>query len=162
MPVKLTDLKPGDPAPAFSMPGSGDSGTLNLSDYAGKNLVLYFYPKDNTPGCTTEALDFTAHKAAFAALNADIIGVSRDSLKKHDNFIAKKELKIVLGADLDGKVTEDYGVWVEKSMYGKTYMGIQRATFLIGTDGKIIDVWPKVRVKGHVEAVLERLLEHAA
>ena len=162
MPVKLTDLKPGDPAPAFSMPGSRDSGTLNLSDYAGKNLVLYFYPKDNTPGCTTEALDFTAHKAAFAALNADIIGVSRDSLKKHDNFIAKKELKIVLGADLDGKVTEDYGVWVEKSMYGKTYMGIQRATFLIGTDGKIIDVWPKVRVKGHVEAVLERLLEHAA
>lgn len=162
MPVKLTDLKPGDPAPAFSMPGSGDSGTLNLSDYAGKNLVLYFYPKDNTPGCTTEALDFTAHKAAFAALNADIIGVSRDSLKKHDNFIAKKELKIVLGADLDGKVTEDYGVWVEKSMYGKTYMGIQRATFLIGTDGKIIDVWPKVRVKAHVEAVLERLREHAA
>ena len=162
MPVKLTDLKPGDPAPAFSMPGSGDSGTLNLSDYAGKNLVLYFYPKDNTPGCTTEALDFTAHKAAFAALNADIIGVSRDSLKKHDNFIAKKELKIVLGADLDGKVTEDYGVWVEKSMYGKTYMGIQRATFLIGTDGKIIDVWPKVRVKAHVEAVLERLREHTA
>ena len=162
MPVKLTDLKPGDPAPAFSMPGSGDSGTLNLSDYAGKNLVLYFYPKDNTPGCTTEALDFTAHKAAFAALNADIIGVSRDSLKKHDNFIAKKELKIVLGADLDGKVTEDYGVWVEKSMYGKTYMGIQRATFLIGTDGKIIDVWPKVRVKAHVEVVLERLREHAA
>ena len=162
MPVKLTDLKPGDPAPAFSMPGSGDSGTLNLTDYAGKNLVLYFYPKDNTPGCTTEALDFTAHKAAFAALNADIIGVSRDSLKKHDNFIAKKELKIVLGADLDGKVTEDYGVWVEKSMYGKTYMGIQRATFLIGTDGKIIDVWPKVRVKAHVEAVLERLREHAA
>ena len=162
MPVKLTDLKPGDPAPAFSMPGSGDSGTLNLSDYAGKNLVLYFYPKDNTPGCTTEALDFTAHKAAFAALNADIIGVSRDSLKKHDNFIAKKELKIVLGADLDGKVTEDYGVWVEKSMYGKTYMGIQRATFLIGTDGKIIDVWPKVRVKAHVEAVLERLREQAA
>ena len=162
MPVKLTDLKPGDPAPAFSMPGSGDSGTLNLSDYAGKNLVLYFYPKDNTPGCTTEALDFTAHKAAFAALNADIIGVSRDSLKKHDNFIAKKELKIVLGADLDGKVTEDYGVWVEKSMYGKTYIGIQRTTFLIGTDGKIIDVWPKVRIKAHVEAVLERLREHAA
>jgi len=162
MPIKLTDLKPGDAAPAFSMPASGDHGTLTLSDYAGKNLVLYFYPKDSTPGCTTEALDFTANKAAFSALKTEIIGVSRDSLKKHDNFIAKKGLKIVLGADLDGKVTEDYGVWVEKSMYGKTYMGIQRATFLIGPDGKIIEVWPKVRVKGHVDAVLERLQEHSA
>ena len=161
MPVKLTTLKPGDPAPAFSMPGSGDSGTLSLSDYAGKYLILYFYPKDNTPGCTTEAIEFTAEKAAFAKLNAEIIGVSRDSIKKHDNFIAKKELGIVLGADIDGKVTEDYGVWVEKSMYGKTYMGIQRATFLIGPDGKIVDVWPKVRVKGHVEAVLESLRSHS-
>jgi len=162
MPVKLTDLKPGDAAPDFSMPGSGDHGTVSLSDFAGKNLVLYFYPKDNTPGCTTEALDFTAKKADFAKLNTDIIGVSRDSIKKHDNFIAKKELTITLGADLDGKATEDYGVWVEKSMYGKTYMGIQRATFLIGSDGNLIDVWPKVRVKGHVDAVLDRLREHMA
>ncbi len=161
MPVKLTDLTPGDPAPAFSMAGSGDSGTLSLHDYAGKYLVLYFYPKDNTPGCTTEAIDFTAQKSAFAELNAEIIGVSRDSVKKHDNFIAKKELGVILGADVEGKVTEDYGVWVEKSMYGKTYMGIQRATFLIGPDGKIVDVWPKVRVKGHVDAVLESLREHA-
>ena len=161
MPVKLTNLKSGDVAPAFSMPGSGDSGTLSLSDYAGKYLVLYFYPKDNTPGCTTEAIDFTAQKQAFAKLNADIIGVSRDSVKKHDNFIAKKELGIILGADVEGTVTEDYGVWVEKSMYGKTYMGIQRATFLIGPDGKIVEVWPKVRVKGHVDAVLESLREHA-
>jgi len=161
MPVKLTDLQPGDAAPDFSMPGSGDSGTLNLSDYSGKYLVLYFYPKDNTPGCTTEALDFTSQKQAFSDLNAEIIGVSRDSLKKHDNFIAKKELGIILGADLEGKVTEDYGVWVEKSMYGKTYMGIQRATFLIGPDSKIVEVWPKVRVKGHVDAVLERLRESA-
>ena len=161
MPVKLTNLKPGDVAPAFSMPGSGDSGTLSLTDYAGKYLVLYFYPKDNTPGCTTEAIDFTAQKQAFAKLNADIIGVSRDSVKKHDNFIAKKELGIILGADVEGSVTEDYGVWVEKSMYGKTYMGIQRATFLIGPDGKIVEVWPKVRVKGHVDAVLESLREHA-
>lgn len=162
MPVKLTDLTAGDKAPDFSMPGSGDSGTLSLSDYKGKYLVLYFYPKDNTPGCTTEAIEFTAHKDAFAALNAEIIGVSRDSIKKHDNFIAKKELGIVLGADIEGSVTEDYGVWVEKSMYGKTYMGIQRATFLIGPDGKIAEVWPKVRVKGHVEAVLESLKELAA
>ncbi len=161
MPVKLTDLKAGDTAPAFSMPGSGDSGTLSLSDYSGKYLVLYFYPKDNTPGCTTEAIDFTAQKDAFAELNAEIIGVSRDSIKKHDNFIAKKELGIILGADIEGKVTEDYGVWVEKSMYGKTYMGIQRATFLIGPDAKIVEVWPKVRVKGHVDDVLDTLREHA-
>ncbi len=161
MPVKLTPLTSGDAAPDFSMPGSGNSGTLSLADYAGKYLVLYFYPKDNTPGCTTEAIDFTAQKQAFADLNAEIIGVSRDSIKKHDNFIAKKELGIVLGADIEGSVTEDYGVWVEKSMYGKTYMGIQRATFLIGPDGKILEVWPKVRVKGHVDAVLESLREHA-
>lgn len=161
MPVELTDLTAGDSAPNFSMPGSGDSGTLSLSDYKGKYLVLYFYPKDNTPGCTTEAIEFTAHKDAFTALDAEIIGVSRDSVKKHDNFIAKKELGIPLGADIEGTVTEAYGVWVEKSMYGKTYMGIQRATFLIGPDGKIAEVWPKVRVKGHVEAVLESLQELA-
>ncbi len=160
MPVKLTDLKPGDAAPAFSMPGSGTSGTLSLAEYEGSYLVLYFYPKDNTPGCTTEALDFTAQKASFTRLNAEIIGVSRDSIKKHDNFITKKELGIVLGADIEGKVTEDYGVWVEKSMYGKTYMGIQRATFLIGPNGKIVEVWPKVRVKGHVDAVLDSLRAH--
>ncbi len=160
MPVKLTELKSGDAAPEFSMPGSSDSGTLSLSDYVGKYLVLYFYPKDNTPGCTTEALDFTAQKSAFAELNAEIIGVSRDSVKKHDNFIAKKDLGILLGADIEGQVTEDYGVWVEKSMYGKTYMGIQRATFLIGPDGRILEVWPKVRVKGHVDAVLETLRTH--
>jgi len=159
MPVKLTDLKPGDKAPDFNMPVSGDQGVRTLADYAGKNLILYFYPKDNTPGCTTEALEFTANKSNFSDLNTEIIGVSRDSLKKHDNFIAKKELKILLGADLDGRVTEDYGVWVEKSMYGKTYMGIQRATFLIGPEGDLLEVWPKVRVKGHVEAVLERLRE---
>lgn len=162
MPVKLTDLEPGDKAPDFSMPGSGDSGTLTLGNYSGKYLVLYFYPKDNTPGCTTEAIDFTAKKQDFLDLGADIIGVSRDSIKKHDNFIAKKELGIILGADLEGKVTEDYGVWVEKSMYGKTYMGIQRATFLIGPDGNIVHVWPKVRVKGHVDDVLAVLREHAA
>ena len=123
MPVKLTALKSGDAAPDFSMPGSGDSGTLSLADYSGKYLVLYFYPKDNTPGCTTEAIDFTTQKQTFADLNAEIIGVSRDSVKKHDNFIAKKELGIVLGADIEGTFTEDYGVWVEKSMYGKTIYG---------------------------------------
>jgi len=154
-------LSIGDNAPDFSMPSDG-GGTVTLSDFKGRYLVLYFYPKDNTPGCTTEAVDFTALKDKFSALNAEIIGVSRDSIKKHDNFIAKKELGIILGADLEGKVTEDYGVWVEKSMYGKTYMGIQRATFLIGPNGKIAEVWPKVRVKGHAEAVLERLRELSA
>lgn len=162
MPVKLTELKAGDVAPQFSMPGSGDSGTVSLSDYAGRNLVLYFYPKDNTPGCTTEAIEFTTHKQAFADLKTDILGVSRDSVEKHDKFIAKKELGITLGADIEGQVTEDYGVWVEKSMYGKTFMGIQRATFLIGPEGKFLEVWPKVRVKGHVEAVLDASRKHAS
>jgi len=162
MPVKLTDLKAGDTAPSFSMPVSGGGHTVSLSDYAGNYLVLYFYPKDDTPGCTTEAIDFTAQKSAFAALGAEIIGVSRDTVEKHDKFIAKKELGVVLGSDKEGKVTEEYGVWVEKSMYGKTYMGIQRATFLIGPDGKIAEVWPKVRVKGHADLVLEALKAHAA
>ena len=159
MPVKLTHLTSGDSAPDFSMPSSGGKTAVSLADYGNKYLVLYFYPRDSTPGCTTEAIEFTENVDAFAELNAEIVGVSRDSLKKHENFIAKKELGIVLGADLEGKVTEDYGVWVEKNNYGKTYMGIQRATFLIGPDGKIVEVWPKVRVKGHVEAVLEKLRE---
>lgn len=157
----MTQPAIGDTAPDFTMLRDGGE-TVSLSDFAGKYLVLYFYPKDNTPGCTTEGKEFTAHKSDFAALNAEIVGVSRDSVKKHDNFIAKQELDIILGADLEGKVTEDYGVWVEKSMYGKTYMGIQRATFLIGPDGKIVHTWPKVRVKGHVAEVLETLREHAA
>jgi peroxiredoxin Q/BCP len=156
----MSKIAVGDTAPDFSMPRDGGT-TVSLSDYAGKYLVLFFYPKDNTPGCTTEAVGFTAHISDFAALNAEIVGVSRDSVKKHDNFVAKHDLGVVLGADLEGSVTEDYGVWVEKSMYGKTYMGIQRSTFLIGPDGKIVHVWPKVRVKGHVEDVLETLSSHA-
>jgi len=162
MPVKLTHLNSGDAAPLFSMPKSSGGETITLADFEGRYLVLYFYPKDNTPGCTTEAIDFTTNLSAFGSLNAVVIGVSRDSLKKHDNFIAKHELGITLGADIEGKVTEDYGVWVEKSMYGKTYMGIQRATFLISPDGQILEVWPKVRVKGHVEEVLNKLRHHAS
>lgn len=152
-------LNVGDKAPDFEMPAE-DGKTVSLSDYKGKFLVLYFYPKDNTPGCTVEAKDFSAMKADFAKANAEILGVSRDSIKKHENFIAKQDLTISLGADLEGKVTEDYGVWVEKKMYGKTYMGIQRATFLIGPDGKIFEIWPKVKVKGHAEDVLERIKTH--
>lgn len=153
----------GDTAPDFKMPRDGGEGkTVSLSDFKGRYLVLYFYPKDDTPGCTTEANEFTAHKSDFEALNASIMGISRDTPEKHDKFIAKHDLDVVLGADTEGKVTEDYGVWVEKNMYGKTYMGIQRATFLINPDGKIAHVWPKVRVKGHVADVLKTLSELSA
>lgn len=150
----MMSLQKGSPAPDFSMP-TENSGQATLADFKGQYLVLYFYPKDNTPGCTIEAKDFSALKSEFADNNCAILGVSRDSVKKHENFIAKQDLTISLGADLDGDVTEKYGVWVEKKMYGKTYMGIQRATFLIGPDGKLVEVWPKVKVKNHAEAVLE-------
>lgn len=118
-------------------------------------MVLYFYPKDDTPGCTKEAIGFSHLKAEFDAAGAVIIGVSKDTVAKHDKFIAKHELDVILGADEDGAVCEAYGVWVEKQMYGKTYMGIERATFLINAQGTIAQVWRKVRVPGHVEAVLE-------
>lgn len=150
----MSALSTGDKAPDFSMTINGGS-TVTLSDFAGKYLILYFYPKDDTPGCTTEGQEFSARKADFAVLNTQILGVSRDTVAKHEKFIAKRELTIDLGSDEDGKVTEDYGVWVEKKMYGKTYMGIQRATFLIGPDGTIAEIWPKVKVKGHVAAVLD-------
>ncbi len=162
MPVNLTHLEAGNTGPDFSIPTSGIEKTVKLGDYRGRYLILYFYPKDATPGCTTEAIEFTAQKQAFEALDADILGVSRDTVEKHNKFIAKQELGILLGADIDGKVTEDYGVWVKKNMYGKTYMGIQRATFLIGPDGNIVKVWPKVRVKGHVDDVLQSLRDHKA
>ncbi len=152
----MMSVQKGEIAPDFTMPIE-NGGTTALTDYKGRYLVLYFYPKDNTPGCTVEAKDFSAFKADFDKLGCDIIGVSRDSVKKHENFIAKQELTISLGADLEGKVTEDYGVWVEKKMYGKTYMGIQRATFLIGPDSKIVEIWPNVKVKGHAEDVLATL-----
>ncbi len=151
-------LNIGDKAPDFTMPAENGK-VVKLSDYSGKYLVLYFYPKDNTPGCTIEAKDFSDMKDHFSNHNTAILGVSRDSVKKHENFIAKQTLTISLGADLEGKVTEDYGVWVEKKMYGKTYMGIQRSTFLIGPDGKIAAVWPKVKVKDHAADVLATLQE---
>jgi len=143
-----------DAAPAISLPRDGGE-IVNLSDFSGKKVVLYFYPKDDTPGCTKEAIGFTDMIDDFAAADTVILGVSKDSVKKHDKFVAKHELKIALLSDEDGDVCERYGTWVEKSMYGKTYMGIERATFLIGVDGKIARVWRKVRVPGHVEEVLE-------
>lgn len=146
----------GDTAPAISLPRDGGE-IVNLSDFAGKNVVLYFYPKDDTPGCTKEAIGFTESVGAFAASDTVILGVSKDSIKKHDKFVAKHALNIALLSDEDGDVCERYGTWVEKNMYGKTYMGIERATYLIGADGKIAQVWRKVRVPGHVDAVLDAI-----
>ena len=150
----MTELNIGDNAPDFTLPASGGS-SVSLSDFVGKNLVIYFYPRDDTPGCTKEAIGFTEMKAEFDAANTEILGISKDTVAKHDKFIAKHELGIVLGSDETGEMIEAYGIWKEKKNYGKTYMGIERGTFLIGPDGKIIQVWRKVRVKGHVEAVLE-------
>ncbi|KJZ20959.1 thioredoxin-dependent thiol peroxidase [Loktanella sp. S4079] len=150
----MTQLSVGDKAPAITLPRDGGE-IVNLSDFAGKNVVLYFYPRDNTPGCTKEAIGFTETVADFDALNTVILGVSKDSIKKHDNFVAKQNLKIALLSDEEGDVCERYGVWVEKKMYGKSFMGIERATFLIRADGTIAQIWPKVRVPGHVEEVLE-------
>ena len=143
----------GAKAPAFSCAADGGQN-LALADFSGKKLVIYFYPKDDTPGCTTEAIDFTAHKAAFADADTEIIGVSADTVEKHDKFKAKHNLDISLLSDPDHKMLEAYGVWVEKNMYGRKYMGIERATYLIDADGKIAQIWRKVKVKGHVEAVL--------
>ncbi|WP_262691758.1 thioredoxin-dependent thiol peroxidase [Kordiimonas aestuarii] len=146
-------LDVGMPAPDFSLPG--DNGqTITLSGYRGKKVVLYFYPKDDTPGCTTEAKDFTTLADDFASAGAVVIGMSKDKATKHDKFIAKHDLKVKLASDEDGKTIEKYGVWIEKNMYGRTYMGIERATFLIDTNGVVQNVWHKVRVKGHAEAVL--------
>jgi len=147
-------LAVGDKAPDFSLPAN-DGKTIALADYQGRALVLYFYPKDDTPGCTTEAKDFTALSGDFAAAGAAIIGVSKDKPAKHDKFIAKHELKVDLVSDEEGTLIEEYGVWVEKNMYGRKYMGIERATFLVDGDGTIQQIWRKVRVKGHAEAVLE-------
>jgi thioredoxin-dependent peroxiredoxin len=154
----MDTLKIGDHAPDFAAPRDG-GGTISLADHAGRPVVLYFYPKDDTPGCTKEAIGFTEAAADFAALGATVIGVSKDPVKKHDKFVAKYDLGIPLISDEDGNICENYGVWVEKSMYGKTYMGIERATYLIGADGKIAQIWRKVKVPGHVEAVLNALRE---
>ena len=143
----------GTPAPDFTLPRDG-GGEITLSALRGAKVVLYFYPKDDTPGCTTEALDFTARAADFAAAGTTVIGISKDSVKKHDKFIAKHGLGIALASDEHGQTCEDYGVWVEKSMYGRKYMGVERTTFLIGRDGRIAKIWRKVKVPGHAEAVL--------
>lgn len=151
----------GDKAPDFSLPSNRDK-SLKLSSFKGKqNVVLYFYPRDNTPGCTTEACEFRDHLAAFDRKDTVILGVSTDSVDSHHKFADKFSLPFPLLADEDHKVCDAYGVWVEKNMYGKKSMGVQRATFLIDKNGKIAAVWPKVKVQGHVEQVAAKLGELA-
>lgn len=146
-------LTEGTTAPDFTLPRDGGS-SVTLSSFRPGKVVLYFYPKDDTPGCTLEAQDFTARAAGFAAAGCTVIGISKDSVTAHDKFCAKHELGIILASDEAGQTCEDYGTWAEKSMYGKTYMGITRATFLIDGAGRVAQVWPKVSVKGHADAVL--------
>ena len=147
-------LDVGDKAPKFSLPA--DKGeTLSSKDFAGKTVVLYFYPKDDTSGCTNEALQFTEAAAAFAAKGAVVVGVSKDSAAKHDKFIAKHGLNVRLLADEECILCAAYGVWVEKSMYGRKYMGVERSTFVIDGKGKIRHAWRKVKVPGHAAVVLD-------
>lgn len=151
MSAKLVE---GAPAPAFDLPRDG-GGNVSLDSLKGKKVVLYFYPKDDTPGCTTEAIDFTSMKGKFKAAGAEVIGVSPDSVASHDKFCKKHNLDIVLLADESKQMLEAYDVWKEKSMYGKTYMGVERTTVLIDATGKIACIWPKVKVAGHAEEVLK-------
>lgn len=146
-------LNPGDKAPDFALPTDG-GGKVTLKSLKGKNVVLYFYPKDDTSGCTKEAIDFNGLKAKFAKAETEIIGVSPDSPTSHDKFKTKHKLGFTLGSDESKEMLEAYGVWVEKSMYGRKYMGVERTTFLIDSKGKIREIWRKVKVPGHAEAVL--------
>ena len=147
-------LSEGDKAPDFTVATDG-GGTVSLKDYKGRKIVLYFYPKDSTPGCTTEACGFREALPEFSKIGAEIIGVSRDSVKRHDNFKAKYELPFTLASDEDGTLCEAYGVWVEKMNYGRKYMGIERSTFLIDEQGRIAKIWRKVRGNKHGEKALE-------
>ena len=149
----MSELKPGDPAPDFDLPRDG-GGRAKLSDFAGRTVVLYVYPKDDTSGCTKEAQGFTEAADDFAEAGAVVVGLSKDSAKSHDKFVAKYGLKVILASDEDNAVLERYGAWQEKSMYGRKYMGADRSTFLIGPDGKLRRIWRSVKVPGHVDEVL--------
>lgn len=153
--ASIAQLDEGDVAPSFELPTDGDK-VVNLGDFKGKkNVVLYFYPKDDTPGCTQEAKDFRDLKAQFDKANTEIIGLSKDDIKSHNKFKEKYSLPFGLASDAKGDVCEAYGAWGEKNMYGKKYMGIMRMTFLIGKDGKVAKAWPKVKVEGHAAEVLK-------
>jgi peroxiredoxin Q/BCP len=148
-----SELAPGAKAPAFTLPRDG-GGTVSLADFAGRALVLYFYPRADTPGCTKEAIDFSRLKAAFGKAGADVLGVSADPVPAQDKFKAKHKLAIALASDEKHRMLEAYGVWQEKSMYGRKFMGIARMTFLIDANQRIARIWPKVSVSGHAEEVL--------
>ncbi|MDB9925828.1 thioredoxin-dependent thiol peroxidase [Hyphomicrobiales bacterium] len=150
------ELKIDDTIPTFVLPLSDDT-LLNSKELKKKLYIIYFYPKDNTPGCTNEAKDFSSFVEKFKKLDVDVIGVSKDSIKKHLNFIEKQSLKIKLASDETGEVIESFGVWVEKKMYGRSYMGIERSTFIVSRNGKILEVFRKVKVKNHAQLVLERV-----
>jgi len=143
----------GDQAPDFSLPS--DSGTISLSSLKGTPVVVYFYPKDDTSGCTKEAIAFSQLKPEFDKIDVKIIGISPDNAEKHAKFRKKHELTVELAADEDKTALEAFGVWVEKSMYGRKYMGVERTTFLINKEGRVAKVWEKVKVDGHAQAVLE-------
>jgi len=145
-------ISEGDRAPALKVTTS-DGSTVDLAS-PGKPIVLYFYPKDDTSGCTREAQDFTSLAGDFSKAGATVVGVSRDPMKKHEKFIDKYELKVPLASDEDGRISEAFGTWVQKSMYGRKYMGMERSTFLIGADGKVLKEWRKVKVPGHADEVL--------
>jgi peroxiredoxin Q/BCP len=154
-------LEPSDRAPNFTLARDGGDKTA-LKDFKGRKLVLYFYPKDDTKGCTQEAIAFTQALARFDKAGASVLGISKDSTAAHDKFKAKHGLKLALGSDPQGEMCEAYGVWTEKSMYGRTYMGIERSTFLIDSGGRIVQIWRKVKVTGHVEEVLKAAQAMAA
>ena len=130
----------------------------SISDYRGTSLVLYFYPKDDTTGCTREAQDFTELSGEFATVGVKVVGISKDSVARHDKFVSKYDLKVELGSDSDCSLCEAFGVWIEKTLYGRKYMGIERATFLIASDGKVVEIWRKVKVAGHAATVLKAAL----
>jgi thioredoxin-dependent peroxiredoxin len=152
-PVRGTDLVEGSVAPPFNLPRNG-GGNASLADHAGKKLVLFFYPRADTPGCTREAIDFTRLESAFAEAGADVLGISADTVKAQESFSAKHQLSVPLISDEQHEMLEAYGAWGEKSMYGRNFMGIIRTTFLIGADGRIAKIWRNVRVDGHAEEVL--------
>jgi peroxiredoxin Q/BCP len=151
-------LSVGKKAPSFTLPDQ-DGKDVKIDDFRGKWVVLYFYPKDNTPGCTTEAIDFTKNMEDFKKLDSVILGVSPDSQKSHKNFCEKQNLRVTLLSDSEKKVLKQYGAWQLKKMYGRESMGVVRSTYLIDPEGKLSHVWPKVKVKGHVEEVKNKLAE---
>ena len=152
----MADLQIGNEAPNFTLP-TNNNGEISLSSLKGKYVILYFYPKDSTPGCTIESCGFRDALPAFETLNAAIIGLSKCSVTKHDKFVSKYDLNFPLASDEKGSVCEAYGTWGERSLYGKKYMGIERSTFLINPEGEIVAIWRKVKVKGHIEDVKSTL-----